>query len=821
MISNKTYIDVIVPLPLRGTFTYSIPDSLQNRVVVGSRVIIQFGKKKFYTAIVHHIHNETHNRPDIKEITSLLDDYPIVLPQQLRFWEWIASYYMCSLGEVCKAALPSALKLESETQVLLESTFEASSPLTPNEEKVFYTLSDSKPQRISEIEKQTKIANAIPYVNSLVAKGAAYISENVKSRYTAKTETAIKLFRKFADSELTEIIDSLKRAKKQQELLLYFLHLIEESNLQEEFYILKKQLLEEFPVSPGVLDILIEKEILTTFQYEVDRINYGDPSLSIPKKLNQYQENAYQEIKKCFAEKDITLLHGVTSSGKTEIYIQLIHDILAKGEQVLYLLPEIALTTQITERLKAVFGNKLLVYHSRFNDNERAEIWKRLAESNECQIVLGARSSVFLPFRKLGLVIVDEEHESSYKQQDPAPRYHGRNAAIVLASLYKVKTLLGTATPSIETYYNALAGRYGLVELTKRHEDVELPQIQAINTKELRKRKQMKTILSPPLIEQMEKALNNKEQIILFQNRRGFAPLLECKTCSWTPKCLHCDVSLTYHKGQRLMVCHYCGAVYSIPTECQECKTPTMEVLGYGTERIEELVSETLPQATIARMDLDTTRSKRAYQNIISDFEANRANVLIGTQMVSKGLDFDNVSTVGILNADSMLNYPDFRAHERAFQLMMQVSGRAGRRNKRGLVLLQTAHPGHPIISYIRNNDYKSFYESQIEERRLFRYPPFYRLIEIVIKGREERITEDLSMEFARILRQTFNDRVLGPVKPTISRIQSLYIRKIILKIENQASPQKIRELIEIHQANLFSNPKYKGVFLYYDVDPV
>lgn len=821
MISQKTYIDVIVPLPLRGTFTYSIPDSYQNRVVVGSRVIVQFGKKKFYTGIVHHIHNETSERPEIKEITSVLDDYPIVLPEQLRFWEWIAAYYMCTLGEVCKAALPSALKLESETQVLLESDFEASSPLTPNEEKVFYTLSESKPLRISEIEKQAKISNAIPYVNSLVAKGAAYISENVKNRYTAKTQTAIKLFRRFSENELSDIIDSLKRAKKQQELLLYFLHLREQADLQDEFYILKKQLLEEFQVSPGVLDLLVEKQILVAFQYEIDRIDYGATLLSDSKKLNSFQEKAYQDIKQSFLDKDITLLHGVTSSGKTEIYIQLIQDVIAKGKQVLYLLPEIALTTQITERLKAVFGNKLLVYHSRFNDNERAEVWKKLIENDECQVILGARSSVFLPFKKLGLVIVDEEHESSYKQQDPAPRYNGRNAAIVLSSLYNVKTLLGTATPSIETYHNALSERYGLVKLTKRHEEVELPEIHAINTKELRKRKQMKSILSPPLIEQMEKALENKEQIILFQNRRGFAPLLECKTCSWTPKCLHCDVSLTYHKGQRLMVCHYCGAVYSIPTECSECKTPTMEVLGYGTERIEELVTEVLPQASVARMDLDTTRSKRAYENIISDFEANRTNVLIGTQMVSKGLDFDNVSTVGILNADNMLNYPDFRAHERAFQLMMQVSGRAGRRNKRGLVLLQTAHPGHPIISYIRNNDYESFYETQIEERRLFRYPPFYRLIEIVIKGKEERMTDDLSMEFARTLRQTFNDRILGPVKPPVSRIQSLYIRKIILKIENQASPQKIRELIEIHQANLFSNPKYKGVFLYYDVDPV
>lgn len=815
------YADVIVPLPLKGKFTYTIPDHYLNKIAIGCRVIVQFGKKKFYTAIVYNLYGNREEKNDLKEIVSVLDDYPIVFPEQLKFWEWISSYYMCTLGEVYKAALPSALKLESETLVFLNPDFEAQTPLSPNEEKIFYILSDTKPLHISEIEKKTNIANPIPYIKSLVDKGAAHLNENVKSRYSAKTETAVRLSKNYTEEELSTILDELKRAKKQQQLLLSFLDLKEESGNNPDFYILKKVLAEHSGLSSSIIDALIEKNILQAFPFEIGRFNYGDADLYSSNKLNEFQEEAYKKIYEQFESKSTVLLHGVTSSGKTEIYIQLIKDVIEKGEQVLYLLPEIALTTQITERLKSVFGNKLLVYHSKFNDNERAETWQNLLQKDECQVVLGARSAVFLPFKKLGLIIVDEEHEASYKQQDPAPRYNAKNAAIVLASIYNTKTLLGTATPSIETYYNALSDRFGLVTLTQRHQEIELPLIIPVNTKELRKRKQMKTILSPPLIERMHEALSKKEQIILFQNRRGFAPLLECQTCSWTPKCLHCDVSLTYHKGQRVMVCHYCGAVYSIPTECPECKTPTLDILGYGTERIEELVSEVIPEAQVARMDLDTTRSKRAYENIIADFEANKTNVLIGTQMVSKGLDFDNVSTVGILNADSMLNYPDFRAHERAFQLMMQVSGRAGRRNKRGTVYLQTAHPGHPIISYIRNNDYKSFYEIQIEERKLFRYPPFYRLIEIVIRNKDERLTDDAANDLARSLRQSFNDRVLGPTKPPVSRIQSLYIRKIILKIENQASPQKIREFIEIHQQQLLQNSRYKSILLHYDVDPM
>ena len=461
------------------------------------------------------------------------------------------------------------------------------------------------------------------------------------------------------------------------------------------------------------------------------------------------------------------------------------------------------------------------MYHSKFNDNERAEIWNNLLKNNDIQVVLGARSAIFLPFTDLDLVIVDEEHESSYKQQDPAPRYNARNAAIVLASLFNTKTLLGTATPSLETYNNALTGRYGLVRLDKRYENIELPQIAVVNTKELRRKKQMKSFLSPPLIDKMKEALSKKEQIILFQNRRGFASMLECKTCSWTLHCRNCDVSLTYHKGQRMMVCHYCGATYEVPTVCPDCKTPTLDMLGYGTERIEEEVAELFPEASVARMDLDTTRGKRSYERIISDFEQNKTNILIGTQMVSKGLDFDNVSIVGILNADNMLNYPDFRAYERAYQLMTQVSGRAGRKNKQGLVFLQTSHPGSPLISFVRRNDYESFYELQAEERKMFRYPPYFRLINIVVRGRDEQLTDSAAREFTSALRTTFGERVLGPGKPPVSRIQSLYIRHIMLKIENQASIQKVREGIFQCQSLVFTNPAFKSLLLHYDVDPM
>ncbi|GAB6010635.1 replication restart helicase PriA [Viscerimonas tarda] len=814
------FVDVIVPLPIDRLFTYSVSGD-NRRVRVGCRVIVQFGGRKYYTAIVARLREEPEAQDNIKEVVSVLDEHPIVLPAQLKFWEWMASYYMSSMGDVYKAALPSALKLESETYLLRDESYQGEQSLTPAEQRIFYALSETQAMKIAELETKLKIKNVIPPIKSLADKKAIRLVESLKDDYSSKTGTAICLSKDFQDKELHLLLDSLGRAKKQQKLLSDFLALREESRLGFQFSIPKKELLEKANALANPLNELISKGILTVVNYDVSRFNYGDANLSKLNTLNAFQEEAYKEIYLSFEKYPVSLLHGVTSSGKTEIYIRLIQDAISAGKQVLYLLPEIALTTQITERLKAVFGNKLLVYHSKFSDNERAEVWNTLLQQGEGKVVLGARSAIFLPFNNLGLIIVDEEHESSYKQQDPAPRYNARNAAIVLANIHQSKVLLGTATPAIETYYNALSGKYGLVRLTKRHDNIELPRILPVNTKELKRTKQMKYLLSPPLISEITAALSRKEQVILFQNRRGFAPLLECKVCSWTPVCEHCDVSLTYHKGQGIMVCHYCGAVYKVPTECPNCETATLEVLGYGTERIEEEVKALFPEASVARMDLDTTRGKRAYAKIISGLENRETDILIGTQMVSKGLDFDNVSIVGILNADSSLNYPDFRAHEKTFQLMTQVSGRSGRKNKQGLVILQTAHPAHPIINYIVQNDYTGLYELQIEERKLFRYPPFYRLISIILKGRDEQLLDSAAKQFADSLKTSFGDRTLGPVKPPVSRIQSLYIRHILLKIENRTSPPKIREVIRFHKQQVFENQSNKSILVYFDVDPL
>lgn len=808
------YIDAILPVPLDALFTYSVPNAMASSIHVGSRVIVQFGKKKFYTAIVYRCYEAENKGDEIKEVAAPLEDYPIVNTFQLKLWNWISTYYMCTLGDVFRAALPSALKIESETFVTINPEYEGEEPFTPNEQKIFACLSSEKAYKLSELEKLSGVANIIPPIKSLADKGAIYLRETLRDDYQSKKEIAVKLAKDFSEKGLIEIIDALSRAPKQQRLLLDFLQIKSKP-------LFRKELLEQADSTTATLNELVKKNILATYEIEVDRITYGETDLEAAKKLNEHQEKAHQEIIQSFSTYDVTLLHGVTGSGKTEIYIQMIKDAIQEGKQVLYLVPEIALTTQITDRLKGVFGNKLAVFHSRFNENERAETWNKLLLGSECQVVLGARSAIFLPFSNLGLIIVDEEHEASYKQQDPAPRYNARNAAIMLANFHKAKVLLGTATPAMETYYNAQTKRYGLVNLTKRHADMALPTIEIVNTKELRRRKQMKSFLSPPLMEHIQEALDNENQVILFQNRRGYAPLLECKTCSWTPQCQHCDVSLTYHKGARMMSCHYCGASYRIPEECPNCETPSLEVLGHGTERIAEEVSDTFPEARVARMDLDTTRGKKSYEKIISEFEDNKSNILVGTQMVSKGLDFEKVNIVGILNADSLLNYPDFRAHERAFQMLTQVSGRAGRKGKQGTVLLQTSQPNHPIIQFVKHNDYRAFFDMQIEERNLFRYPPFYRLIEITLRAKDERILDAAANQLGQLLRDTFGDRLLGPVRPPISRVQTLYIRKILLKIENNASIADVRASINYSQTYVTSMPSFKSVLVHYDVDPM
>ncbi|MCR4764872.1 MAG: primosomal protein N' [Bacteroidaceae bacterium] len=748
-----TYIDVILPLPLKATFTYAVHEEMAQRVKRGCRVVVPFGKTKHYTAIVDRIHHETPEGYEVKYVFALLEEQPAVLPGQLKLWDWMADYYMCARGDVYNAAVPAGLKL------------------------------DFKP----------------------------------------KVETHVRLTEAYRTEEaLQGLLDAMKRAVKQQELLLTYLHLSAffEGGPRE---VSKQDLLTHGHASAEVFNALVKRGVLETYFFVVSRL--GDESSQVRelKPLNVHQQKALDEIHQCFENQSVCLLYGVTSSGKTEIYTHLIEETIQQGKQVLYLLPEIALTTQITERLKRVFGGKLGIYHSKFSDAERVEIWNKQLSDEPYQIILGARSSVFLPYQQLGLVIVDEEHESSYKQQDPAPRYHARNTALMLAAIGGAKTLLGTATPSVESWYNATeAGKYGLVELKERYQEIQLPEILPVDIKELRRKKMMHGHFSPILKEKMEEALHRGEQIILFQNRRGFAPLVECHDCGWVPRCVHCDVSLTYHKYTHQLVCHYCGYSVTVPQVCPECGSRDLRDRGFGTEKVEDEIKEMFPQARVARMDLDTTRSKTAYEKMIRDFERQRTDILIGTQMVSKGLDFDHVRLVGILNADTMLNYPDFRAYERAYQLMAQVAGRAGRKGERGMVILQTGHVDYPIIRQVMNNDFEAMVRTQLAERQMCHFPPFYRLVYIYIKHRDRELAENMTAVLAAQLVKVFGqERVNGPMQPAVSRVHSLHIGMIMLKIENNASMAQARQLLLQMQQQMLQDARFKTLQLYYDVDPV
>jgi len=742
------FIDVILPLPLDGLFTYSIPAPLVEQVKIGVRVLVPFGRSKTYVGIVAKTHKEDvpPREIQIKDILQVLDTEPILLDTQLRLWQWIADYYMSPIGEVYKAALPSGLKAEDG--------------------------------------------------------------------YRPKTETYIRLTPSFRNEQALHVaLDMLKRAPKQLKVLVDYLSFNNE--------ISRDELLNQNNTLQAVT-ALQKRGILEVYEKEVGRLNHGgEPHFDKIKPLNAPQQDAFNQIQFSFLKKNVTLLHGVTSSGKTEIYIHLIHQAIQQKQQVLYLLPEIALTVQIMERLQQVFGNRLGIYHSKYSDAERVEIWQKQLSQNPYDVILGARSAVFLPFQRLGLVIVDEEHETSYKQQDPMPRYHARSAAIVLAQLFKAKTLLGTATPSLETYYNAMSGKYGLVELTQRYKGIELPEIQIVDIKDLQHRKMMNGLFSPLLLAKVREALERGEQAILFQNRRGYAPMVECKQCGWVPHCSHCDVSLTLHRNLNQLTCHYCGAVYQVPTECPACGSKDLQTRGYGTEKIETDVRDIFPEARIARMDLDTTRTRQAYERIISDFSTGRTNLLIGTQMISKGLDFDKVSVVGILNADTMLNYPDFRAYEHAFMMMAQVSGRAGRKGRRGLVILQTKSPDLPLIQQVVHNDYAAFYRSMITERQQFHYPPFHRLVYVYLKHHQDRIVEAAGIEMGRLLRQWFPGRVLGPDKPGISKVKSLSIRKIVLKFELSLNRIETRKYLALAQQQMLQNKRYASLQIYYDVDPL
>lgn len=819
----KRYVDVIVPLPIAGQYTYLLPEEMAERVCMGCRVVVPFGRKKFYTGLVTRVHEEAPQAYETKDVSEVLDERPILLERQYAFWQWLSDYYLCPLGDVYKAAVPSGMKLESETLVVYNPEFVAGGPLPEKEQQVLDLLSRDTEQCITQLEKSSGIRQLLPVIQSLLEKEAIYVKEELKRSYRPKLETRVRLTERVRPEKALRLqFDLLARAPKQLAVLMKYLELSgwsgADGRLRE---VTRKQLQDASGASAAVLNGLVEKQVFELYRAEVGRLAQGTLETQDLHTLSEAQENAYRQILATFHTKNVCLLHGVTASGKTEIYIHLIEQVLRVGKQVLYLLPEIALTTQITERLKRVFGNRLGIYHSKFPDAERVEIWRKQLSENDYDVILGVRSSVFLPFRRLGLVIVDEEHEQTYKQQDPAPRYHARNSAIVLASLFGAKTLLGTATPSIETYYNALQGKYGLVELNERHQQICLPRIEVVDIRELARKKRMTGPFSPMLLQQMREALDRKEQVILFQNRRGFAPMIECRTCGWVPRCKNCDVSLTYHKGLNELTCHYCGYTYQVPRSCPACGGVELMDRGFGTEKVEDDVKRIFPEARVARMDLDTTRTRTAYETIIADFEAGKTDVLIGTQMVSKGLDFDRVSVVGILNADSLLNYPDFRSYERAYQLMAQVAGRAGRKNRQGLVILQTKSPDLPLIHEVVTNNYRQMYEEQLEERRLFNYPPFDRLVYVYLKHRKEEVAEQAAAVLAGWLRAGLGDRILGPDKPPVGRIQRLFIKKIVVKIAQGTSMPKVRGYLLQLQRALLEDERFRSLVVYYDVDPM
>ena len=823
--SKQMYANVIVPLALQGTFTYSVPQAMQSSLRTGCRVLVQFGRKKTYTAIVVALHFTKPEGYDVKEILAMLDDKPIIRHPQLDLWQWIADYYLCTIGEVYKAAVPSGLKVESETFISINPEYEETEDDRLNDrERVIMDFAAQRGRvQLDEISRSTGFKNVVSIVSRMLEREAIHIAERVVDNYRPKTETCVTLAIEHGDeAALHTLFDKVARAKKQETLLLAFLDLSHWLQRPLPAEVTKDTLLKRAGVTQPVLRAAIDKGVFTLYKKPVNRFDMVGKCHADAPVLTAEQQRAYNEIHQSFTSHNITLLHGVTSSGKTSIYIHLIQDALAKGKQALYLVPEIALTTQLTQRLQKVLGEQLLIYHSRFSDNERVDIWRRLLDSNEPMVVIGVRSAVFLPFSNLGLVIVDEEHDSSYKQQDPAPRYNGRDIATVLASMHGAKTLFGSATPAIDTYYKALNGRFGLVKLLTRYEGIELPRVHVIDTKLARKKHEMNGLFSQELVSKCRQALDRGEQLILFQNRRGYSPMVRCRECAWTPKCTNCDVTLTYHKRLSALTCHYCGYTLTLPSICPVCEQPAIEVVGYGTERIEDDIEKVFPEGKIARMDLDTTRSKTSYERIINEFSEHKSNILVGTQMVTKGLDFDGVSIVGILNADTMISFPDFRSHERAFNMMEQVAGRAGRKHAQGLVVMQTSDPEHPVVKLVQQHDYLGFYNLEIAERQRYAYPPFTRIVNIYMKHRNEDVLTEMSAMFSQMLRQVFGTRILGPEAPMVARVQQLFIKQIVLKIEVAASMSKVKEFLrKIYADFVARDSRAKGCIIYYDVDPM
>ena len=820
----ELFAQVILPLSLHDAYTYKVPPSLEKDIVPGKRVIVQFGKKKIYAALVLSVSTQKPADIDIKEIQQILDNHPIVLPQNFTLWHWIAKYYCCTLGDVFRAALPTGLKLESKSRVFLTGVDDAT-PTTDKEDLILRQL-EQDVSLLAELERKLGTNFSYSALKSLMNKKLIYFEEKVNAKYKPKTQRFVSLHPTIiSEKDLATKSEELNRAKKQQQLLYHFCEVTHAFNKDALHEISKKKLLHGTNFSHAIVKELVKKKFFVESNKQISRIERDKINQVSINLLNKYQAKALSEIKTEFQSKQVTLIHGITASGKTEVYIHLIDEILKLGKQALYLVPEIALTTQIIQRLKNVFGNKVGIYHSRLNSQERVEVWEKVLQFQNApekgyQVVLGARSAVFLPFSKLGIIIVDEEHENSFKQFDPTPRYNARDMAVILGLQNNAKVLLGSATPSYESYYNALAGKYGLVNLLKRFSELELPEIIVSDLKRAYKRKQMHSFLGPELFELMEEALQKNEQIILFQNRRGYAPFVECFSCGNIPKCTNCDVSLTYHKYKKRLSCHYCGFNYLIPDKCDECGSPEIKTRGFGTEKIEDEIKQLFRNARIARMDLDTTRSKDAFAKIVKNLEERKTDILIGTQMVTKGLDFEHVSIVGILNADNLINFPDFRAHERAYQLISQVSGRAGRKYKQGKVVVQTSQPDHPLIELIQQQDYLKALQIQFEERKLFRYPPFFRLIKVVVKHKNFDTVNRAANHLATQIRKNKQLLVLGPEFPLISKIQLWHQKEIWLKIDKKLNLDAIKNEILLAVKNVKQQPSNSNCMINIDVDP-
>ena len=809
------FIDVIIPIPIQKTFTYSVTAMEYEFLQKGMRVAVSFGKTKMYTGLVFKLHKTPPEAYEAKEILQILDDKPIVTEHQLKHWEWISTYYMCGLGDVYRAALPSAFLLESETIIFKNETFENDDILSDEEFLIYEALQHQSQLTIHQVVDILGKKKVLPIINELLHKSAIYIKEEIYEQYKPKLIKYVRLHTNYSpENSLESLLTELSRAKKQRDVVLSYFQLVTSKKP-----IKVKELETVSGASSATIKALVDKDVLEYYLIQTDRISYNGNTNDL-KELNEFQEQALQEIKTSFKTKEVTLLHGITSSGKTEVYTKLIQETLDSGKQALFLLPEIALTTQIIVRLQHYFGNQISVFHSKYSMNERVEVWNNVLENkSKAQIILGARSSIFLPFKDLGLIVVDEEHETSYKQFEPSPRYNARDAAIVLSHIHQGKIVLGSATPSLETYFNASENKYGFVTLNRRFGNVQLPQIHLVDLKEKQRKREMTGHFSDTLLKHIQEALDLKEQVILFQNRRGFSPIVECKTCGVSPQCPNCDVSLTFHKYKQELKCHYCNYQRAMPNSCGACGSNTLSTKGFGTEQIELELKELFPDYTIGRMDLDTTRGKYGYQKIIGAFEAREIDILVGTQMLSKGLDFDNVSLVGILNADMMLNFPDFRAHERAFQLMVQVSGRAGRSKKQGKVLIQTYNPYHQILQQVSSTDYAAMYKEQLEDRWQYHYPPYYRLVKITLKHKDYQKVDAGIIWLSKALQNVFREHVLGPSEPAVSRIRNQYIKNVMIKIPPKQSLGKTKQEIDKIKNTFQAIADFRPIRFIIDVD--